>query len=234
MKQIVGVLGGMGPLATVDFLRKIVEETPASCDQEHIPLVIYSVPQIPDRSHSIIADGESPLPMLLRGAKTLQDSGAAFIAIPCNTAHYWHQALAAGLDIPVLHIADCVCAQIRRMNSGSAPIGVLATAGTLQAGFYREKLEADGHPMLCPPADEQADLVGHGIQLVKQGKILEGGRLLDAALEHLLARGAGTVILACTEIPLGLAAIASQRQSRTIDATLSLARACVQRATAAA
>lgn len=233
MKQIVGVLGGMGPLATVDFLRKIVEETPASCDQEHIPLVVYSVPQIPDRSHSIIADGESPLPMLLRGAKTLQDSGAAFIAIPCNTAHYWHRALAAGLDIPVLHIADCVCAQIEHMNAGSAPIGVLATEGTLQAGFYQEKLKAHGHPMLRPTAEEQNALVGQGIQLVKQGKILEGGRLLDAAVDRLLARGACTVILACTEIPLGLSAVASQWQTRTIDATLSLARACVRRATAA-
>lgn len=233
MKQLVGVLGGMGPLATVDFLRKVVEETPASCDQEHIPLVIYSVPQIPDRSHSIMADGESPLPMLLRGAKTLQDAGAAFIAIPCNTAHYWYQPLAAGLDIPVLHIADCVCAQLAQMNADRAPIGVLGTEGTLQAGFYQEKLKEYGYPMLRPTAEEQTTLVGQGIQLVKQGKILAGGRLLDAAVDRLLARGACTVILACTEIPVGLSAIDSQRQNRTIDATLSLARACVRRATTA-
>ena len=88
MGKRLGVLGGMGPLATVDFLQKLIEETPATRDQDHIPLIAYSVPQIPERPAAIAGHGESPLPHMLDGMRTLRNAGATMIAIACNTAHY--------------------------------------------------------------------------------------------------------------------------------------------------
>lgn len=228
MKRTVGILGGMGPMATADFLHKLISQTKAECDQEHIPLIVYSVPQIPDRSSAIVGKGESPFPMLLKGARTLQESGATCIAIPCNTAHFWHRALAETLTIPVLHIAECVREYIDQTTPDNADIGILATEGTLRANFYRDKLEQHGFTLLAPSREEQAKLVNQGIELVKRGAIERGGELLAVALRRLLERGASTVILGCTEIPIGLSAVAASSGDQTIDATLALARACIR------
>src|SRR5688572_33509583 len=95
MSPLLGVLGGMGPLATVDFLAKLIEETGAERDEDHVPVVVYSVPQIPSRPAAILHGGASPLPAMLEGVRTLERAGATAIAIACNTAHYWHDALAA-------------------------------------------------------------------------------------------------------------------------------------------
>src|SRR4051812_14632246 len=104
-RRVLGVLGGMGPLATVDFLKKLIEETPATRDQDHVPVVVYSVPQIPDRPGAILEATESPLPAMLEGVRVLKGAGAAALAIACNTAHYWYDELSAE-GVPVVHIAD--------------------------------------------------------------------------------------------------------------------------------
>jgi len=228
MKRTVGILGGMGPMATADFLQKLISQTKAECDQEHIPLIVYSIPQIPDRSSAIVASGESPFPMLLEGARTLQDAGATCIAIPCNTAHYWHRALSEELSIPVLHIAECVCEYIGETVPHGANIGILATEGTLRADFYRGKLDQHGFSLLAPSEEEQATLVNRGIELVKRGAIDRGGELLDVALRKLLERGASKVILGCTEIPIGLSAVATKFGDHALDATLALAQSCIR------
>src|SRR6186713_3023570 len=101
--RVLGVLGGMGPLATVDFLKKLIEETPASRDQEHVPVIAYSVPQIPDRPSAIIGQGESPLPQMLEGIHTLKRADAKAVAIACNTAHFWYDDLVRQGGLPILH-----------------------------------------------------------------------------------------------------------------------------------
>src|SRR5688572_3963986 len=106
---ILGVLGGMGPLATVDLLQKLIEETPATRDQDHVPFVAYSVPQIPDRPSAILSGAESPLPHMLAGIATLKNAGAGTVAIACNTAHYWYDDLVQQGGLPILHIADAAC-----------------------------------------------------------------------------------------------------------------------------
>lgn len=229
MNHIIGILGGMGPLATVDFLRKLVEETPAACDQDHLPVIAYSVPQIPDRTHAIIGDGTSPLPMLLQGAHVLRAAGATLIAMPCNTAHYWHADLAEALDIPLLHIADCVCDELARTSPPGRRIGLLATQGTLRAGFYREKLAAGDFELIAPTAESQSRLVMRGIQHVKQGRVRSGGELLAQAVAELERAGAARIVLACTEIPVALAAIDHPGEN-IVDATQCLARGCIRRA----
>lgn len=222
---MIGVLGGMGPLATVDFLRKLVERTPAARDQEHVPLVVYSVPQIPDRTASIMGSGESPLPAMRAGLHMLEDAGARAIAIPCNTAHHWYDALARECRVPLLHIADCACAAL---GSGVAKVGLLATSGTLAAGFYQQRLAKHGYHCLIPPQDEIDTWVMPGISLVKAGDVRGGGALLQQALAALFERGAQRVILACTEIPPALERVAAPQLPLCVDATAALADACIQ------
>ena len=110
--DVLGVLGGMGPLATVDFLQKLIEETPATRDQEHVPVVAYSVPQMPERPPAIVGNGESPLPHMLEGVLTLKRAGAKAVAIACNTAHFWYDDLVRDGGLPILHIADAACASL--------------------------------------------------------------------------------------------------------------------------
>lgn len=225
MKAMIGILGGMGPLATVDFLRKLVERTPASRDQEHVPLIVYSVPQIPDRTAGILGAGESPLAAMRAGMQMLERAGAKAIAIPCNTAHYWYEDLARACSVPLLHIADSACAAL---GEGIVKVGLLGTAGTLAAGFYQQRLAARGYQCLINRQDEIDTWVMPGIGLVKAGDVRGGGALLQQALAALFDSGAQRVILACTETPIGLECIAAPQLPRCVDATIALADACIQ------
>ena len=215
----------MGPLATVDFLHKLVQRTPAARDQEHVPLLVYSVPQIPDRVAAILGTGESPLPAMLAGARMLERSGARAIAIPCNTAHHWYDELARGCGVPLLHIADCACAAL---GGTVARVGLLATTGTLAAGFYQQRLAARGYDCLTNREEEVERWVMPGIRLVKAGDLSGAGALLQQALGALFDRGAERVILACTETPLALEHVAAPQLPRCVDATTALADACIQ------
>ena len=111
-----GVLGGMGPLATAAFLAKLALATPARVDQEHIPVLVYGDCATPDRTAAALARGASPLPQLLRGAGFLARQGVAAIAMPCNSAHCWYDELAAAVDRPVLHIVDACVALLRQRH----------------------------------------------------------------------------------------------------------------------
>jgi aspartate racemase len=120
-KPTLGVLGGMGAMATVDFLRKLVEATPAERDQEHIPLIVRFCPEVPDRAAALAGAGPSPQPALVAAAVELAAAGAQALAIPCNTAHYWYDALCAAVPIPILHIVDAAVAELQRR--GMSPPG---------------------------------------------------------------------------------------------------------------
>ena len=106
MKNIIGILGGMGPAATADMFQKFIQLTPAHCDQEHIPLVISSIPDIPDRTTSILHEGESPLPAMEEYMHGLERAGAKCIIIACNTAHYWYNDLKKKCNVDMLNIID--------------------------------------------------------------------------------------------------------------------------------
>ena len=226
-KPLLGVLGGMGPLATVDFLQKLIEETPASRDQDHIPVITYSVPQIPDRPPAITGNGESPLPYMLEGVRILKRAGATTVAIACNTAHYWYDDLVAASGMPMLHIADAACADL----GGVQRVGLLATQGTIAAGFYQARLAAHGVECLLSSDDAQRTLVLPAIECVKRNDLAQAHALATRAVRRLLAqgpRGAQRIIIGCTEIPLALDYQPSDVAEHCIDATRALARACVQ------
>jgi aspartate racemase len=229
MKPTLGILGGMGPLATVDFMRKVIGLTPAAGDQDHIPMVVASIPQVPDRTAAILGSGESPLPAMLEGIRLLNQAAVDAVAIPCNTAHYWFDELARQSQAPILHIVDAALAVLEERAQGARTVGLMGTTGTVKSGIYQRRIEALGYACLAPDAGEQERLVMGGIYKIKAGDPAMARHLLERAADGLRARGAGAIVLGCTEIP-----IVMEDGGDLIDATLALAGACVRRFTAAA
>jgi len=221
---MLGILGGMGPMATVDFMRKLVEATPAARDQDHPGALVLQASDIPDRTRAILEGGPDPLPAMLAGLRRLEAAGATRIAIPCNTAHHWHGALQARTALPILHIVDAVAGVLFERGYRSGPVGVLATSGTLRAGIYSGRLARHGFTCVAP-ADQEA--VMRAIRLVKAGGIAQAGAVLRDQARGLIAAGCGQVVLACTEIPLALAASDEGFGSALLDATRALAEACI-------
>lgn len=224
-RRLIGVLGGMGPAATIDFMAKIVMLTPAARDQEHVPLLVHDVPQIPDRSSAIAAGSDAPFLPMLAGLMQLRRGGAEIIAIPCNTAHHWHERLARQCDVPLLHIADAVVDMLAEDADPDQALALLATRGTVNSGLYQSRLARSGRELQLPDEETQA-LVDGAIVAVKGKDVASARRLADAAAERLLEVGAGRLLLACTELPIAFAG--SAFTERTIDATEALARACIR------
>lgn len=220
---MLGVLGGMGPMATVDFMRKLVEATPATRDQDHVPTLVCSASLIPDRTAAILGYGADPLPAMLEALHRLEAAGATRIAIPCNTAHNWHPALQAATAVPILHIVDAVAAALVRKGVRSGRIGLLATDGTIRASVYR-RLERQG--LICQGPIDQ-DAVMRAIALVKAGQAAAAGSILRSAADSLLDLDCQQIVLACTEIPVALDRAVTDLQPFLVDATEALAKACV-------
>jgi aspartate racemase len=220
-RRLIGVLGGMGPLATVDFMHKVIAATPAQRDQDHVPLIVYSVPQIPDRVRAAAAGTDQPVSAILAGVRMLEQAGVELIAMPCNTAHAWYDQLAAATDIPILHMADAVR---QRIGERRETVALLATTGTVHAGFYQRYLTTAERTVRLPDADIQ-NLLTRAIAAVKTGDLATARRTMTSAAEALLDGGADRLLLACTELPL--AANGTPVAGRCIDATACLAEACV-------
>ena len=230
MGKHLGILGGMGPLATADFLSKLTSLTPADCDQDHISSVIYCVPQIPDRTRFILGEGPSPMAHMRDGIESLRKMGAGAIVIPCNTAHFWHEALQAKCPIPILHIVDAVLAKLNDMGSRQIKhVGLLATTGTLHAEIYPKRLANLGSKLeLLLPEDEiQQDYVMPGIERMKAGNRTESQRLLSKAARELAGKGAEVIIMGCTEIPPALDG-ADCGGATLLDATGALAEYAIR------
>jgi aspartate racemase len=224
---MIGVLGGMGPLATADFFSKVIAATSAAGDEDHVPLLIQSDPRVPSRPAAILRGGESPLPALLAGRDRLIAAGATALAMPCNTAHFWFAELLQGCAVPFLSIVDATCDEAATQAAPGARIGLIATGATLATHLFDQRLEAMGFVPLLPTEAEMTALVLPAIALVKAGRALEGGQLVEQAVQALLGRGATTVVLACTETPLALDAVQSPLRGQCVDCTAALARACV-------
>ena len=220
-----GVLGGMGPLATADFLAKLALATPARVDQEHIPVLVYGNCGTPDRTAAALAQGASPLPDLLRGASFLAGQGVEAIAVPCNSAHCWYEQVAGSVDRPVLHIVDACVALLQRRNPGAQRVAVLSTEGTARMGIYPQRLRQRGLEALVPTAAEFSALVSPGIALVKAGRLAQAARRFDEAAQRLCERGAQAVILGCTEIPLAMKAQLGRSPEVYVDSTEALVQA---------
>jgi aspartate racemase len=220
-------------MATIDFMGKVVQNTPASCDQEHIEMVVCSAATIPDRTAAILGEGADPFPAMRDALQRLEGAGATCIAIPCNTAHHWHAALQAETPVRILHIVDAVADTLAGRGVQGGCIGVLATSGTVKAGIYQKCFAGRGFSCRVPDAAGQ-DEVMRAIRLVKAGQIAEATAILREQAEALVAAGCRQVVMACTEIPVALASAEDELRLSLVDATEALARACVKACTVSA
>lgn len=226
----VGILGGMGPAATVDLMAKVLRETRAASDEDHVPLIVWNVPQVPSRPAAIAGDGPSPLPALIEGARFLQGAGATALAIACNTAHHWAVELGHATSIPLLHIADATLAELERRREVVRTVALLGTRATLQLGIYTRPLEARGIEVRVPEEALQAAL-DRAIVAVKAGDLERARTEFVPVARTMLDRGADAIVLGCTELPL--IPCPPELVGRVVDPTLALARAIVRHAGAA-
>ena len=219
-----GVLGGMGPAATADFLRRLAEVTPAQRDQDHIPLIVYADPTTPDRSDAVEHGGEDPLPKLLAGIRFLDATGVGAIAIPCNSAHLWYEQMQAATSVPIIHIADAVIQGLEASLPGVSAVALLGTEGTLRSRLYQDRLEAAGYATVAPSGREELDQLMAGIRAVKAGDVDGGRGLLSELAMRLLRRGGQAVVVACTDISVAFASDDDVESQPLIDANAELAR----------
>lgn len=206
-KRTIGILGGMGPAATVDLFDRIVRATPARTDQEHIPMLIFSDTSIPDRSQAILHGGADPLAPMLAGLNLLARMGADLIAIPCNTAHHYWTQLQAEVEIPVLNMIRETAQSIRQKHPTAQRVGIMATSGTIAVGLYQAALRDVGLTPVEPTPDEVTRMMEaiYGEWGVKTGYETGLSReLLLGVGATLIERGAQVLILGCTEIPLAV------------------------------
>lgn len=201
---VLGVLGGMGPLAGATFAARLVQLTPATADQAHIPVLLRNDPRIPDRSAARLADGPSPLAAMREGMQDLQRWGAQYIAIPCNTAHLWYEQLRESVQVPVLHIVESVIQDLQRNGISGGPVGVMGTPATMQLGLYQDALRAAGYEPITVNDNSIRDLSVQAIAAVKSNQNALGFAPAAEAVNRLTRMGARAVILGCTELPLAI------------------------------
>ena len=205
-EKILGVLGGMGPLAGAQCMLRLTLLTPAARDADHIPAVLWSDPRVPDRTRGRDVPEADPLPWLLRGIAGLAAAGCGAVAVACNTAHEWYPEMAAAAPGPVLHIVDATMAEMARAGIPPGPVGLMGTAATLRMRLYQDRLAPRGWDCLIPPPEEMDRLVSPAIALVKANRPADAFAPLAEAARGLARRGARAVVLGCTEIPLAMAA----------------------------
>ncbi|MCU6501716.1 aspartate/glutamate racemase family protein [Rugamonas sp. A1-17] len=231
----IGIIGGVGPAATVDFMDKIIMNTNASRDQEHVKLIVEHNPQIPDRTANLIGDGEDPTLAIYAACKRLEANHADLIAIPCNTAHAYLQRISAQVAIPIINMLHETVHHIERHHAGHGRVGLLATSGTIQSRVYHDAAAGAPFELLVPDQAHQELVMRaiYGERGIKAG-YLEGECRDDLmlALTHLAQAGASVVILGCTELPLLLreneAFPLGERSIVLLDPTAILARRCVE------
>ncbi len=226
MKRSIGILGGMGPLATADLFRKIVSLTEAGCDNDHIRIFIDNDPAIPDRTAAILSGGPDPVEEMTAALRSLERCGADCIVMPCNTAHYFLPRLQPLTKTPFLSMLEATAKACAARYPGRTA-GVLATRGTLASGVYAEALAAEGVPFLLPEEADRDDLMTVIYDGVKGGRPLEEVRpLMEAVLAHMAAAGADYFILGCTELPIAAEGLALPQAF--VDPTAELAKAAIR------
>ena len=230
MHKTIGILGGMGPAATADLMMKIVNMTDAACDQDHIPMIIDSNTRIPDRTAAIKGIGESPVAEMLASARRLENAGADFIIVPCNTAHYFLPGIEDEISIPFVRMPVETANLLKQKGVKTA--AVLATEGTILSGQYDKVLSEKGIRTLNPSPEQQEKLMSLIYDYIKKG-ITDPSELprdeISEIVEDLESQGAEALLLACTELPLAFE-IMDLYDERCVDPTAVLAVAAIREA----
>jgi aspartate racemase len=222
----------MGPAATADLYAKIIAATPARRDQDHLHVVIWADPSVPDRSTAILGRGPDPTAALIAGARALERSGADLLAVACNTAHAMLPAVAGAIGVPVVDMIDETVEAIRS-SPAIRSVAVLGTAGMLRAQLYQPRLRRAQVQVVEPDADQQA-VVSSVIARVKAGAVDPGAAAAELAAVVAALPPVDAVVAACTELPLvvpeGPWLVSTGRRVQVVDTAAVLARAVVRRA----
>jgi aspartate racemase len=224
---VLGIIGGVGPLATACFMEAVVEKTPAQTDQEHVPMIVFNDPQIPDRTAYILDHGKpNPQPEMVKVACWLEEAGADYLAIACNTAHYFYEAIDDAVSIPVVNIMEETAKRIASEVGQGAQVGLLATEGTIASGVFQSYLERHGLRTVEPDASEQREVTSLIYDGVKANGPYDDSQLLVLG-ESLRARGCDAVIVGCTELSVIYQDL-DERPAWLYDSLDVLAERCVQ------
>lgn len=201
---LIGILGGMGPAATVDFYAKLTAATSAKSDQEHVPVVIWADPTVPDRVAALVNGQEDPTPWLVYGAQMLAKCGADLIVMPCNTAHAFLPGLESAVDTPIISMIEAAVDCLADVTPSPLKVGLLATDGTLQTRLYQSQLSRSGIACITPRNNSQQFLM-EALKSIKAGDV--GADVEDCLTQvalGLVEDGAEVIIAGCTEILISL------------------------------
>ena len=222
--KTLGVLGGLGPAASADFMRLLVVKAPATVDQEHPRVILLSQPQTPNRNDFIFGVGEDPEPALWSGLQLLSSWGADILCVTCNTAHYYIDHFRSRLDKPLVHIIDETVGAARERSPEGA--WLTATLGTIKAGIFQDNAARSGYAFVVPD-EETRNEVQEVINTVKAGRYEEAGALMRAVCLKLWSVRDSPVVAACTEIPIayGYTGLPAEKCISSLEA---LADACIR------
>ena len=233
---VVGILGGLGPAATVTFLDQVVKLTDAARDQDHVDVIVLQHGSVPDRTQAILGEGESPVPALAADALTLERLGVDLIALPCNSAHAFKDEIIRDVTTEVFSIVDLTAARAVEVAAARArpgetppPIAVFATEGSIAAGTYERAVTGLSGTVWLPPEDMQRDITAIIYDQVKAGLPADVA-LLERLIDQALDAGAGVVVLGCTELSVVYAQEPSlAARPELVDSLRTLAVATIER-----
>lgn len=202
--KVVGIIGGMGPEATVDFMSRVIDATPAEFDQDHIHMIVENNPRIPSRQLAMRGEGEDPGAVIAAIAGRLEVAGADFLVMPCNLAHAWQSNIVDSVGIPFISIIEESVASALARSGADSPIGLMTTPGCFTAGLYQQALAETRRPIITQTPDELDETMRLVMQIKGGKKPPEVSTGLRALADRLVDRGAKVLIAACTEFPLVL------------------------------
>lgn len=228
---MIGILGGMGTQAGLDFATKLAKLYRGKLDQKYPLFVLYNKSNVPKR----LSDKKvykKVYKSLLEGCVFLQKSNCKFITIPCNTAHHWYDKLNKRVKVPILSMPKEVLAYAKKNCSSGSKIGILATESTLKTKIYHKFFERK-YKLIEPPSKLQKRYVNNSIELVKKGKVKEAEKIIKPAIRYLLKKKCKKIILACTELPVAIFAFKSFKKVKSsktfFDPNLILAKAAMKK-----
>lgn len=223
MKKL-GIIGGLGPMATAYFLELLVQMTKADCDQEHIEMIVYNCPNIPDRTNYILGKSkENPLPYFVSIAQKLKEEQAELVAIPCMTAHYFHKELEEKSKISIINAVSETANYLKKR--GYHKVGIMATDATIKKGIFSKQLAKFGIDSVCPNENEQKMVMELIYQNIKSGKSIQT-QLFEQVSNALFEQGAEVILLGCTE--LSIIKKNHKLTSNYLDVLEVLAKICVE------
>lgn len=224
MQKSIGIIGGMGSLATHDLFKKIIDMTDAKSDQEHIHIYVDCNTNIPDRTKAILEGGKDPVPEMVRSGVRLQSMGADVLVMPCNTAHYFYDKITPFFDIPLLNMLMETAKEIKKRKLRK--IGLLASDGTIQSGVYHKALAGIGIDVVTPSSRKQTsvmDIIYNGIKASNRNINISE---FYGTMDELFEKGAEVLVLGCTELPVAFEMFHIDRPA--IDPTSVLAAAAIR------